>query len=464
MRNAALTDLSNIQPRSVMKRASTAPLLGTRFPARASRGTVVYRMRVAFSPSPATPHRSLLDAGGNARLCPDARIAFEQALDQGWADSRRLYSEGRAANALLGGARAAIAEVLGARPEEVHFAPSHVAALHAAVRGVARGRRRAGGSIVTSSVERAAVLNAASFAVARAPHSDHMESESPSSAESGARPQDRPNGRALGPAEHRLISVDSAGRVDLDGFTDAVHAAGISLAALQHSNGEVGTLQPIEAAYAAARSAGVPLLVDAGAAVGHVAVPSAWDVLAADSADWGGPVGVGILVVRGGVRWAADWPEDEDAWFPGGVSVPAAFAAAVALQSCMADQEVQAARRRELIDIVRARVPQLVPDVDVVGDPDARLPHVMTFSCLYVDGESLVTELDREGCAVGSGSACTSDSLEPSHVLAAMGALTHGNIRIALDRTTTREDIDHFLAVLPGAVSRVRALLGVESL
>ena len=87
--------------------------------------------------------------------------------------------------------------------------------------------------------------------------------------------------------------------------------------------------------------------------------------------------------------------------------------------------------------------------MEVVGDPDRRLPHLVTFSCLYVDGESLVTELDRLGFAVASGSACTASSLEPSHVLAAMGALTHGNVRVSLARDTAEADVDRLLATLP---------------
>lgn len=382
------------------------------------------------------PARVHLDAGGSARLHPLARQGLDQALDQGWADPQRLHSESRRAAALLWGAREAVAGVVGARTEEVHFAPSHVAALHAGVRAVAQGRRRVGGTVVTSAVERAAVLGAAAFVVAR----------------------------GTAEARHETVAVDRLGRVDAAAFAEAISSPGVALAALQHSNGEVGTLQPIEAAHGAARAAGVPLLVDAGAALGHVVVPGSWDLLAADAADWGGPTGVGVLVVRRGVRTAADWPEDGDAWFPGGVAVPSAFAAAVALQACADDRAEQDARRRGLVDLLRTRVPQLVPDVEVVGDPTDRLPHVVTFSCLFVDGEALVSELDKEGFAVGSGSACTSSALEPSHVLAAMGVLTHGNVRIGLDRTTTLDDVERFLAVLPGAVARVRAVLGVESL
>ncbi len=391
-----------------------------------------------FSPAspPPPPARVHLDAGGNARLHPLARQGLEQALTEGWAEPHRLHSESRRAAALLWGAREAVAGAVGAKTEEVHFAPSHVAALHAAVRAVTLGRRRAGTTIVSSAVERAAVLDAARFVTARA-GSD---------------------------ARHDVVGVDGTGMVDADAFAAALTAPGVAVAALQHSNGEVGTIQPVGAMHAAARAAGVPLVVDAGAALGHAVVPEDWDVLTGDSADWGGPSGVGVLVVRRGVRFTADWPEDADSWFPGGVSVPSAFAAAVALQACADDLAAQDSRRRALVDLVRTRVPQLVPDVEMVGDPTNRLPHVVTFSCLFVDGEALVSELDRAGIAVGSGSACTSSALEPSHVLAAMGVLTHGNVRIGIDRATTREDVERFLAVLPTAVATVRGMLGVGSL
>ncbi|MHA7133212.1 cysteine desulfurase family protein [Oerskovia turbata] len=381
------------------------------------------------------PRRVHLDNGGRAPLHPLARAAFDQALDDGWADPRRLSAESRRAAVLLDGAREAIAAGLGARTEEVQLAPSHVAALHAAVGAVALGRRRAGAGIVVSAVERAAVLHAAELAVASANDADALVT----------------------------IPVDRVGRVDTGAMAEAVARPGVALAALQAANGEVGTLQPVDAVHEAARQAGVPLLVDAGAVVGHGETPRGWDLLAADPGDWGGPAGVGVLAVRNRVRWRRAWPEDAEPWFPGGVSVPAAFAAAVALQSVLADRAAQDARRRAIIDKVRSVVGR-IPDVEVVGDPDDRLPHVVTFSFLYVDGEALVTELDRAGFAVGSGSACTSSTLEPSHVLAAMGVLTHGNVRIALDRSTTEDDVDRLLAVLPGAVARVRDTLGVSGL
>jgi len=381
-----------------------------------------------------TTHRVVLDAGGQAPLLPAAREAFLAALDEGWADPRRLHSEGRRARALLDGAREAIAAAVGARTEEVDLAPSHTAALQTAVSTVALGRRRVGADVVVSAVERAAVLHAADFAAAR------------------------------GGGSRVTVGVDRTGRVDDEAFAAAVTAPGVALAALQHANGEVGTLQPVEAAHAAARAAGVPLLVDAGASLGHVAVGGAWDVLAANPADWGSPAGIGVLVTRAGVRRSPDRPSDEDRWFPGGVAVPAALAAAVGLEAALADRDAADAERRALVGRLRERVPQDVPDVDVAGPDGPRLPHVLTFSLLYVDGEAIVTALDEAGFAVGSGSACTSSTLEPSHVLAAMGVLTHGNVRIALARGTSAEDVERFADTLPPLVGRIRAALGATNL
>jgi len=389
------------------------------------------RSGVTHTTSGEAAARVFLDAGGRAPLLPQARAAFVEALDQGWADPRRLHTEGRRARMLLDGAREAIASVVGARTEDVDLAPSHTAALHSAVLAVAAGRRRVGSTVVVSAVERAAVHAAA----------------------------DR-----VAPGARVAVPVDRLGRVELDAFVAAVEGPDVALAALQHANGEVGTLQPVAAAHEAARRAGVPLLVDAGASLGHVAVGPEWDLLAGDAGDWGGPAGIGVLVTRPGVRRSPDRPDDEDRWFPGGVSVPAALAAAVALQVAETDRAAQDGLRRALVDRIRDRVGTDVPDVDVVGDPVDRLPHVVTFSCLYVDGEALVGGLDALGFAVGSGSACTSSALEPSHVLAAMGVLTHGNVRLGLPHDVAARDVDRFLVALPSVVARVRDAFGVAGL
>jgi cysteine desulfurase len=169
-----------------------------------------------------------------------------------------------------------------------------------------------------------------------------------------------------------------------------------------------------------------------------------------------------VLLVRKGTRWATPFPGDDriDERASGFENVPAALAAAAALQAVVADRDAVAARQRALIDLVRERVGQ-IPDTDVVGDPDDRLPHLVTFSFLYADGETLVAELDRLGFGVASGSACTASTLEPSHVLAAMGALTHGNLRLSLRRDTGREEVERLLAVLPDVVRRIRSEVGM---
>ncbi|MCL3862156.1 aminotransferase class V-fold PLP-dependent enzyme [Actinotalea sp. K2] len=387
--------------------------------------------------------RTYLDAGGRAPLHPRARQAFDAATDEGWADPRRLHAEGRRARLLLDGARESLAGALGCRTEEVHLSAHHTASLHAAVLAISRGRRRIGARVVVSAVERSAVLAAARFVADETP--------------AGRRTAGLPDGVDT-------VGVDRWGRVDLDRWQEAVSRRGVALAALQHANGEVGTLQPLGEAYGHARAAGVPLVVDAGASVGHVPVQDTWDALAADPADWGGPAGVAVLAVRSRVRAVRAWPEDEDPWFPGGVSVPAALAAAAALQAVLADRERADPDRRALVDLVRSSVARTVPDVEVVGHADDRLPHIVTFSCLYVDGEALLTELDRRGYAVGSGSACTSGTLEPSHVLGAMGTLTHGNVRLVLPRGTVRDDVERFLHDLPEAVAEVRRMIGATGL
>ncbi|MCW2608011.1 MAG: aminotransferase class, partial [Frankiales bacterium] len=205
----------------------------------------------------------------------------------------------------------------------------------------------------------------------------------------------------------------------------------------------------------------VPLLVDATASLGREPVPGGWSVLTGSARGAGGPSGVSLLVVRTGTRFRAPLPGDERV---PPAPLPLVVATAVALQAASDEAADEDARLRPLVDRVRAQVPRLVPGVDVVGDPSDRLPHVVTFSCLYVDGASLADALDAEGFAVGSGSACTSSTLEPSHVLAAMGALTSGNVRLSLSRDTRPDDVDRLLAVLPRVVAGLRRDAGVADL
>jgi cysteine desulfurase len=254
------------------------------------------------------------------------------------------------------------------------------------------------------------------------------------------------------------IPVDRLGRVDPAVFATAVRAPGVALAALMSANHEVGTVQPVAAVAEACAGAGVPLYVDAAQSVGRGALAPGWSLLSASARKWGGPAGVGVLAIRTGVRWADPRP----AVAP--LNLPLVVAAAAGLRAAVGAAEAEATRLRGLTERIRATVAATVPDVDVVGDPVDRLPHVVTFSCLYLDGEALLHALAAEGFAVSSGSACTADTLRPSHVLAAMGVLTQGNVRVSLHRDTTEADVDRFLAVLPSVVARLRAEAGVVGL
>ncbi|MDH6227325.1 cysteine desulfurase [Streptomyces sp. MJP52] len=209
----------------------------------------------------------------------------------------------------------------------------------------------------------------------------------------------------------------------------------------------------------------MPLLVDAAQSLAWGPVDGAWSLLAASAHKWGGPAGIGLLAVRKGVRFSPPGPSDEreSGRAPGFENIPAAVAAAASLRAVRAEAAAEAARLRELTGRIRARVPELLTDVEVVGDPERRLPGIVTFSCLYVDGEALLHELDRAGFSVSSGSSCTSSTLMPSHVLKAMGVLSEGNVRVSLPAGTAAEDVEAFLDALPRVVSSVRAQLGAPA-
>jgi cysteine desulfurase len=369
-----------------------------------------------------------LDSATAAPLHPVARQALLAALEDGWADPDRLYGASRRARILLDAAAESIAESIGARPDEVIFTSSGVAAVHAAVLGTLRGHARPGRPtrLVYSAVEHSAVLNAA-----RA-HSDDG---------------------GLTDA----VEVDSLGRVAVEAFARA--AAGADVAALQAANHEVGTTQPVAAVAAAIEP--VPLIVDTSQTL--ATAPEGWSVLTADPRVWGAGPGIGLLVVRTGVRWSSPYPEDERR-LPGVPNVPAAVAAAASLRAIRQSQADDERRMRGQIERIRAHVAATVPDVDVLGDPVERVPHLVTFSCLYVDGEAVLSALDRRGFAVSSGSSCMSSALEPSHVLVAMGALTSGNIRVSVNPATSDDEVSEFLGVLPGVIADVRAELGATGL
>lgn len=359
-----------------------------------------------------------LDAVSGQPMHPAVLDAWHRAAADGWADPAGLHTAGRRSGLLLDAARASLATSLNScaqgppiRPEQVWLASSGEQARDALLGGMP-------GPLVTSAVDSLAILDAADV---------------------------RPGSC--------VVAVDYLGRADVRKCTAACERSEGGILALQMANAEVGTTQP-----AIERPSRVPWLADATQCIGRVMLPQGWSALWASARDWGGPPGIGIAVVRDPARWRR--PDGATrGWLAGSPDVPAAVAAAMALEHLTPSWEAEAVRARALVAHLREQVAARVPDVEIVGDPVDRLPHVLTFSVLYVAGEALVTELDRRGLAVASGSACIAQEQRPSHVLAAMGAYTGGNVRVSLPFGCTHATVERLIDALPGVVDGLREQL-----
>ena len=311
---------------------------------------------------------------------------------------------------LLDNARVALAEALEVRPDEVIFTSSGTAAVHLGLAGLLEYAD----GLAAGAADHSSVLQTGAWAERRG---------------------------------SRLTILD----VDRQARTSYAAAPPGDVLAVAPGNHEVGTLQDPPHDHDG------PVFVNACAAGGRLPLPRRWDVAALSAHKWGGPPGVGVLLVRRDARWRSPWPADDraDNRSTGFENIPAALAAAAALQATTNDRDGTTAHEHGLIDRLRAGVGRLA-DVDLHGDPVQRLPHIAAFSCLFVNGEALVTELNTRGFAVSSGSACTASTLEPSHVLVAMGALTHGNLRVSVQPDTTESDIDAFLDALADSLLTLR--------
>jgi len=357
------------------------------------------------------------DAASAEPVSPAAREALLAALDDGWADPVRLHREGRRASLLLDQARERVAGLLRCRADELAFTSSGTTAVHLAVLGAVSARNSASrgpGHVVVSAVEHSSVLNAAAQT-------------------------------ELDGSQVTIAGVGADGRADVAGFCDAIRRDRTVLACLQSANHEVGTIQPVDEIAGECKAAGAE-----------------WSMLAASGHKWGGPPGVGVLVIRKSVRWRPPMPPGnrEGHRVPGFPNLPAIMSAAAALEAFEAERDEADVALRLLTGQIRDRLTTQLPDCVVHGDHAHALPHIVSFSCLYIDGEALVMELDKAGFSVSSGSACATDTQQPSHVLAAMGAITHGNVRVSLPRNTTKESVTNFLSVLPGIISRLRGSTG----
>ena len=376
-----------------------------------------------------------LDVASAAPWHPAALAAYTRSAEQLPADPARRHREGRAARDLLESARSAVATALGGAVDRVVFTSGGTEAVHLAVQGAVAANRTRPARLVSCAVEHSAVLAAAD---------------------------------ATG-VEHVRVPVDRDGRVDLDALSAAL-AEGAVLCNLQHANHEVGTLQPVAAAAALCREHDVLLHVDACQTVGRLPVDFAAlgaDFLSCSGAKFGGGRGVGALLCSPHARYRPLLQGDdrERRRRAGLEHLPGIAAMAeTLLQLAPASPDGPAAAEGRRADGLRRRLRQrlasTVEDLEVHGPARDTLPHVVAASALYVDGEALVDALAQEGFAVHSGSSCATTSGEPSHVLVAMGALTHGHVRVSFGGDVQARDLDSFAVALVQAVGRLRSRRG----
>ncbi|HEX7133830.1 MAG TPA: cysteine desulfurase family protein [Iamia sp.] len=366
--------------------------------------------------------RHYLDHASTSPLRPAARDALVAALDTGGGDPGRIHEEGMASRVAVEQAREQLAALVGARPREVVFTSGATEAIAAVAWGAA-GR---GGHQVLTAVEHSAVPAAA--------------------------------GRH---GAVTVVGVDGQGRVDPDAVAAAVRPD-TSVVHVQWGNHEVGTTQPLAEVIDRVHERDALVHVDAAQAVGRVPVDFAAlgaDLLSLSGHKWGAPTGTGALLVRRGLRLdpLLVGSDQERARRAGMEAVPALVglgAAAASLLDGALDAEAQDARR--LTERVLAGVADL--DVRVHGDPVDRLPHLVCLGFDDVEPQAVLLGLDRAGVAVHSGSACSSESLEPSPTLAAMGVDALRSLRVSVGWTTTDADVDALLAALPQVLGGLRAL------
>jgi len=376
--------------------------------------------------------RTYLDHASAAPWHPAALRAAEQVARELPGDPARAHREGRAAADLLESARAAVAGELAAAAERVVFTSGGTEAVHLAVRGAALANRTRPARILSTAVEHSAVLAA---------------------------------GDATG-LEHVRVAVDRDGRVDLDALAACLRE-GATLVSVQHANHEVGTLQPLTEVAALCRDADALLHVDACQTVGRLPVDIerlGADFLTLSGAKFGGGRGVGALVCspRARFRPLQTGDERERRRRAGLEHLPGIAALAEALlQLAPHDPSGAAAATAARCDSqrrrLRARLREAVDDLEVHGPEDGSAPHVVALSALYVDGQALLAALDDRGFAVHSGSSCASTSGEPSHVLVAMGALTHGHVRASFGAQTPSAALEAFPDAVAEAVGQLRA-------
>jgi cysteine desulfurase len=380
--------------------------------------------------------RIYLDHAATTVVRPEVVEAMVPLLGSSYNPSS-VHAEGRSARAALDAARASVANILGVTPREIVFTGGGSEADVLAIVGTARALRERGRHVVTSAIEHHAVLHAV----------DVLEAE--------------------GWSVTRL-PVDVDGLVDPADFAAALTPQ-TTLASIMLANNETGTIEPIAELAAIARAHGVRFHTDAvqaGAWLRLDAPALGVDLLSLSAHKFNGPKGVGVLVVRTGtaVEPIVVGGGQEHGLRAGTENLAGIVGLATALTLAAAEREVAGARVAALRDRLEAGIRAAIPDVIVAGASAPRLPNVLAVAFADAPSDALLIRLDLEGIAASAGSACAAGSLEPSHVVAALGLPERfrlGFLRFSLGRQTTAEEIDAVLARLPGVLVGVRTPLAV---
>jgi cysteine desulfurase len=378
--------------------------------------------------------RIYLDHAATTPTHPEVVKAMLPYFTEAFGNPSSIYSYGQEAKGAAEEARTKVAELIGARSEEIVFTGGGTEADNLALKGVADAKEHKGNHIITTSIEHHAVLEVCKFLERR-----------------GFR--------------ITYLPVDKYGLVDPDDVRKAITDKTI-LISVMHANNEVGTIEPVEEIGKIAKEAGVYFHTDAVQTVGHIPVnvdKLKADLLSISGHKFYGPKGVGALYVRKGTKLVSlmHGGEQEKRRRAGTENVPAMVGLGKAVELAGQEMDKEAGRLAYLRDKLIKSLGKKIDHIRLNGHPTRRLPNNVNVSVDFVEGESMLLNLDLEGICASTGSACSSVSLEPSHVLLALGLSpeqAHGSLRFTLGRENTEADIERVLEVLPGIVAKLRAM------